>query len=105
VDAESNGDRNCFRANEDFLYDQPEDLLALADVETVATAANPITQLRHRFRHTGKSRLVHGCSSQRTQVRLNRLLLLPKLRHPGTELVERQESFLIGRQQSVGGVC
>ncbi len=94
-------DGDAVVADQNFLDQQPENLPALGDVEGFGRPAQTLQETRQGFGQPQHGGLV-GCPiPQRLQFALQALLALAQAGHPAAQVVERQQVFLVGGQQTL----
>ena len=77
------------------------DSLALADTERLRGTAQAREECCDGFCQAQEYFLIIGLVSDRLQLGVKRLLALTQCRHALTQLLDRQQSFLVGVEESV----
>jgi hypothetical protein len=99
----SDGDGVVVAADQDFADDEPQDALLFGDVELVQPVGEPAEE---SFKRVGELEVGLGVGQlgvECVELRAQRGLARAKRGRPGTELVERDELFLVGLDQAYDG--
>jgi hypothetical protein len=91
-------------ADQNLLDQEANDALALLHIERVRGRTQPGKEGGKRFGETQISSSFGALVNQGLQFGVHGPLALPQFGHPGPELVQRDDVFLVGRQQPVHAI-
>ena len=94
-------DGDAVIVNQDLLDQQPEDLLALVDVEGFRGFAQTPEKAVQRIGQPQDDGFIGPPVPQGLQFAPQALLALAQVGHPATQFIERQQIFLIGGHQAL----
>ena len=92
-------DRERVAVDQDLFYNEPEDLLALADVQGLGARPQCGAEPGEGLGELQIIRVVHRGHLQRVELRRNGVRLLLEVRHPLTQLGQRRQAVLIGAEE------
>jgi hypothetical protein len=85
----------------DLVHDEPEDFLALPDVQRLGADAEACPEIGKRLDQAQVPRLIGRGRGERSQFGLDTLLPFSELRDPAAQLLQRHQALLIRRHQTV----
>ena len=91
-------------ADKDFLNDEPEDFLAILDVETFRRLTDAGQEAVYAANELEIEFLVYQCGFNRLEFRSQGSISFPQRSNAATELRKMDEPFLIGVKQAVDAV-
>jgi hypothetical protein len=87
--------------DQDFLDDEPDDLLPIGDLQRLRGVVQPLKEGGQGFSEAQERRPIGGLIEDGLQFRPRGLVASAQVRHPATQFVEGQEVLLIGRDQAL----
>lgn len=93
--------RDAVAANDDLLDEQPDDALALGHIQGLRPVAKACEKLVQRVRQPQVRGLIGQLRGEGLLLGLQARLALAQLRHAPPQLVQVEQTFLVGREQSL----